>query len=41
MAVKDIKQKIEVANTEAVRRINSADPVLMDIAPAGEVIPEL
>jgi len=41
MALEDIKQKIEAANAEAVRRINSADPVLMDIAPAGEVIPEL
>ena len=37
----DIKQKIEAANAEAVRRINAADPVLVDIAPAGEVIPGL
>lgn len=37
----DIKQKIERANAEAVRRINEADPVLIDIAPAGEVIPGL
>jgi hypothetical protein len=37
----DIKQKIEAANLEAVRRINTADPVLVDIAPAGEVIPGL
>ncbi len=37
----DIKQKIEAANTEAVRRMNAADPVLIDIAPAGEVIPGL
>ena len=37
----EIKQKIEAANTEAVRRINEADPVLVDIAPAGEVIPGL
>lgn len=37
----DIKQKIEAANLEAVRRINAADPVLVDIAPAGEVIPGL
>jgi hypothetical protein len=37
----DIKQKIETANAEAVRRINEADPVLVDIAPAGEVIPGL
>jgi hypothetical protein len=39
--MEDIKQKIEAANAEAVRRINAADPVLMDIAPAGEVIPGL
>ena len=37
----DIKQKIEAANIETVRRINAADPVLVDIAPAGEVIPGL
>jgi hypothetical protein len=37
----DIKQKIETANAEAVRRMNEADPVLVDIAPAGEVIPGL
>ncbi|MBM4315385.1 MAG: DUF1116 domain-containing protein, partial [Deltaproteobacteria bacterium] len=37
----DIKAKIEAANTEAVRRMNEADPVLVDIAPAGEVIPGL
>src|SRR3989304_5240548 len=41
MAMEDIKQKIEAANAEAVRRINAADPVLVDIAPAGEVIPGL
>jgi len=34
----DIKQKIEAANTETVNRIHAADPVLVDIAPAGEVI---
>ena len=37
----DIKQKIEAANSETVRRINAADPVLVDIAAAGEVIPGL
>lgn len=37
----DIKQKIEMANAETVRRMNEADPVLVDIAPAGEVIPGL
>jgi hypothetical protein len=35
----DIKQKIEKANEEATHRIISGDPVLVDIAPAGEVIP--
>ena len=35
----DIKQKIEKANEEAAQRLNSGDPVLVDIAPAGEVIP--
>lgn len=37
----DIKQKIEKANEEAAGRINQGDPVLVDIAPAGEVIPGL
>jgi len=37
----DIKQKIEKANEEAVRRLTAGDPVLVDIAPAGEVIPGL
>ena len=37
----DIKQKIAAANAEAVKRLNTADPVLVDIAPAGEVIPGL
>jgi len=35
----DIKQKIEQANEETTQRINAAEPVLVDIAPAGEVIP--
>lgn len=34
-----IKLKIEQANAEAGRRLNAAEPVLVDIAPAGEVIP--
>ena len=38
MAAEDIKEKIAAANTEAVKRINAADPGLVDIAPAGEVI---
>jgi Protein of unknown function (DUF1116) len=37
----DIKQKIEKANEEAADRLNRGDPVLVDIAPAGEVIPGL
>ena len=41
MASEDIKQKIEEANGEAAKRLNAADPVLVDIAPAGEVIPGL
>src|SRR5512136_1279538 len=35
----DIKQKIEKANEEAARRLTSGEPVLVDIAPAREVIP--
>ena len=35
----DIKQKIEKANEEAARRLIVGEPVLVDIAPAGEVIP--
>ena len=34
-----LKEKINAANTEAVRRITTADPVLVDVAPAAEVIP--
>jgi hypothetical protein len=34
-----IKERIEAANAEAARRIISADPVLVDVAPASEVIP--
>jgi hypothetical protein len=37
----DIKQRIEKANEEAVDRLTTADPVLVDVAPAGEVIPGL
>jgi hypothetical protein len=35
----DIKQKIEKANDEAAHRLNSGEPVLVDIIPAREVIP--
>lgn len=34
-----LKEKIDAANTEAVRRITAGDPVLVDVAPAAEVIP--
>jgi hypothetical protein len=37
----DFKQKINEANEEAARRLAAGDPVLVDIAPAGEVIPGL
>ncbi|MBM3471370.1 MAG: hypothetical protein FJX73_11365, partial [Armatimonadetes bacterium] len=36
-----IKQTIDAANAQAVERIIAADPVLVDILPAGEVIPGL
>jgi len=35
----DIKEKIQAANVKAVERMNAADPVLIDIASAREVIP--
>ncbi len=34
-----LKERIEAANAEALRRITAADPVLVDVAPAAEVIP--
>jgi hypothetical protein len=37
----DIKQKIEQANQLAFKKLTDADPVLVDIAPAIEVIPGL
>jgi len=37
----DIKQKINYANEEAARRLAAGDPILVDIAPAGEVVPGL
>jgi len=37
----DIKQRIEEANHEALRRLTAGDPVLADVAPAGDVIPGL
>ncbi len=35
----NLKEKIEAANAETLRRITAADPVLVDVAPAAEVIP--
>jgi len=37
----DIKQRIEAANAEFLRRMTLGDPVLVDVAPAGEVVPGL
>lgn len=37
----DIGQKIDAANAEAVRRIMSADPVLVDVVQARDVLPNL
>jgi hypothetical protein len=34
----DIKQRIQAANEEVGRRLTTGDPVLVDIAPAGEVM---
>jgi hypothetical protein len=34
-------QKIEQANQEGLKRILAADPVLVDVVPAGEAIPQL
>ena len=35
----EIKQRIEAANQEALKKLIEGEPVLVDIAPAGEVIP--
>ena len=35
----DIKQNIELANQVAYKKLIDADPVLVDIAPAIDVIP--
>ncbi len=40
MAV-EIKERIQAANAQAVERMIAAEPVLVDVAPAGEVIPGL
>ncbi|MFC2078748.1 DUF1116 domain-containing protein [Candidatus Bipolaricaulota bacterium] len=34
----DIKKKIEEANEEFLRRLTAGDPILVDVAPAGDVI---
>jgi hypothetical protein len=34
-----LRERIEAANAEVLRRIVAADPVLVDVAPASEVIP--
>lgn len=37
----DVRERIEDANAEAVRRMTAGDPVLVDVVPAGEAIPAL
>lgn len=37
----DIKERIQSANVQAFNKIIAADPVLVDIRPAGEVVPGL
>lgn len=37
----DVKRKIQEANEEFLRRMTSGDPVLVDVAPAGDAIPDL
>jgi hypothetical protein len=39
--VTDIREKIAAANTEVVNKLAAANPVLVDIRPAGEVVPGL
>jgi len=41
LAAPDVARRIEAANAEAVRRMLAADPVLVDVRPASEVIPGL
>jgi len=36
-----LKERVEKANEEALRRLLAADPVLVDVAPAREVVPGL
>ncbi len=37
----EIREKIEEANAEALKRLLAGDPVLVDVVPAGEAIPAL
>lgn len=37
----EIRNKIETGNAEFLKRMTAGDPVLVDVAPAGEVIPGL
>ena len=39
--VTDIREKIAAANTEVVNRLATSNPVLVDILPAGQVVPGL
>jgi hypothetical protein len=41
LAAPDVARRIEAANAEAVRRMLAADPVLVDVRPASDVIPGL
>lgn len=41
LATADLKQRIEAANATAIARLLRSDPVLVDVAPAGEAIPGL
>jgi len=36
----DVKRRIEEANEEFLKRVTSGDPVLVDVAPAGDVYPD-
>jgi hypothetical protein len=41
LAAPEVARRIEAANAEAVRRMLAGDPVLVDVRPASEAIPEL
>jgi hypothetical protein len=40
-AAEDLRQRIDAANAEALTRLNEAEPVLVDVRPAREVVPGL